>query len=57
MGGLNLGGVACESFQWVGVYTPEYHFCLGTASLEGRMTGATDGSTPVGSALLFVQLL
>ena len=27
-----------------------HHFCLGKVSQGGRMTGATDGSMPVGSA-------
>ena len=47
--GQSLGDVVRMMVQPVGVYTPEYHFFLGTASQEGLMTGATDVSMPVGS--------
>ena len=48
-----LVGVAEEKIYQAGycsgVCRRGYHFCLGTASQGGRMTGATDGSMPVGS--------
>jgi hypothetical protein len=47
---LNLGGVAHTVVRRSCVYTRAYHFCLGKAFQEGRMTGATGGSMPVGSA-------
>jgi hypothetical protein len=46
---LNLDSVAHTRVRRSGVYTQVYHFCLGKAFQEGRMTGATDGSMPVGS--------
>jgi hypothetical protein len=49
-----LAGVAEEmtyqAGQCSGACRRGYHFCLGTASQGGPMTGATDGSNPVGSA-------
>jgi hypothetical protein len=51
--GLNLGIVVNVEgdhlHSLLDVCRQEYQFCLGKASLEGRMTGATDGSMPVGS--------
>jgi hypothetical protein len=35
--------------QVSGVYRQDYHLDLGKALQEGPMTGATDGSMPVGS--------
>jgi hypothetical protein len=46
---LNLDSVAHTRVRRSGVYTQVYHFCLGKAFQEGRRTGATGGSMPVGS--------
>ncbi len=41
--------------QALDVCRQEYHFCLGRALQGGRVTGATDGSSPVGSYRLFIH--
>ena len=51
---LNLDSVAHTRVRRSGVYTQVYHFCLGKAFQEGRMTGATGGSMPVGSVRVFM---
>jgi hypothetical protein len=53
---LNLDSVAHTRVRRSGVYTQVYHFCLGKAFQEGRATGATGGSMPVGSGRLFIHL-
>jgi hypothetical protein len=49
---LNLDSVAHTRVRRSGVYTQVDHFCLGKAFQEGRATGATDGSMPVGSGAI-----
>jgi hypothetical protein len=57
--GLTLGDALREKVDYpaqaLDVCRQEYHFCLRKALQDGLVTGATDGSMPVGSGRVFIH--